>query len=106
MESIYIYASETPDCPNCGNKTWVVNQKLERSSMMTRIDGLADIVVKPFNTNEYNEAISITCNSCFNTYQPQPGIGCTDRTDNIECYDETNEDYLGYPVRFINRNEY
>lgn len=109
MEPIYLYSSETPECPKCGcNNKWIVNQKLERSSAMIRVDGLVDLVVSPFITNDYNESISMTCNSCLNTYQPQPGIACVedDRKDKTECYDETTEDYLAFPFRFVNKNEY
>jgi hypothetical protein len=108
MQSIYIYPGEKPVCPNCGKSSWLVIQKLERCSNLIRIDGLGDIIVSPFNPNEYNEAISISCDWCTNTFQPQPGVACTKdgRQDAVECYDETKDDYLGFPERFTNRDEY
>lgn len=106
MNEIYIYESTVPKCPSCNNNTWVVKQRLVRSSDLMRIDGLGDIVVKPFDPSNYHEAISLTCSSCGYTAQPQSGVSATEdgRQDVCSVYDETSLEEVVWPKR-VNNDE-
>lgn len=109
MEFLFIYEGDMPECPTCGCKDkWIVKQKLVRASELLRIDGLGDMVVKPFDPNTYDESIALSCGYCASTFQPQSGVAATEdgRKDKIEAYDETSVDQYQIPDRFNNNREF
>jgi hypothetical protein len=106
MNQIYINPREHPICSKCDqSNSWVIRQKLVRSSEMIRVDGLGDIECKSFDPNSYEESIILVCSGCGESYQPQSGLTCTsERADTPEAYDPCETE--AWTSRFNNNSEF
>jgi hypothetical protein len=107
MENIFLFERDLVTCPNCMGNTFLVTQKLSRSSDVIKIDGLCDICCKPFDENNYDESLVLTCKSCSSSFQPQSGVACVEdgRVDSISAYDETAIEEIQWPSRAQNTKE-
>ena len=107
MKSIFLFERDLITCPNCMGNTFLVTQKLSRSSDVIKVDGLCDICCKPFDENNYDESLVLTCKSCSSSFQPQYGVACIEegRQDTINVYDPTSDVEIVWPLKAKNNKE-
>jgi hypothetical protein len=107
IQPIYIFERDIVTCPSCGGIRFLVTQHLSRTADLIRADGLGDLVTTPFDPNNYNESLILTCCGCSINYQPQCGIACTEdgRFNELSAYDEHSLDEVEWPARGQNTKE-
>ena len=111
LQVITVSPREVPVCPECGASSWIVHDKVQRSSRLLRVDGLGDIVRQKADIGNVVQTVLLQCENCLLEYHPDSSLNSREENTNtqaqqVEAYNDDTKVLYDFPSSITNESSW